>query len=325
MPGKHGDDRNYHVHFLATTRAVVNGELCEKASLEKGLDTVHVVKLREVWEKTINGALERAGTNERIDMRPYAKQRESAIMAGDIIRAAALDREPDIHVGWRATAMERRGLESERGTQLQQIHEQNHIRQQQALEKARAEVMAGKERVEAERDARIGQERKAQAERIESAMTAAAKTPVGQETIHTIQQGFRQTAATTPEQQQTQITRWSELAAQPKIDVEARAKEISCAPQRREVAQSKAELGIAASNLARYESAHPYRVKLADHGFLGIKLLRREDKQLTELRNEFARTRKNVELAGHESQRAETDYDRTTGGRKEMALGVCRS
>lgn len=116
-PGKHGDDRNYHVHFLATTRTVVNGELCEKASLEKGLDTVHVVKLREVWEKTINGALERAGTNERIDMRPYAKQRESAIMAGDIIRAAALDREPDIHVGWRATAMERRGIESERGTQ----------------------------------------------------------------------------------------------------------------------------------------------------------------------------------------------------------------
>jgi MobA/MobL family len=319
-PGRHGDERNYHVHYLATTRAVVDGELREKASLEKGLDTIHVVQLREVWETTINRALERAGQGERIDMRPYAEQRESAITAGDIIRAAALDREPTLHVGWKAMAMERRGVDSERGTQLQQIHELNHARQQQALERARAEVMARKEQAEAERKAQIDRERKVQEERMAAAMTAVAKTREDFAAVNVMQQAFRQAGAATPAQQQEQIGRWAELAAQPKIDAAVRAQEICCTPHQQEFKHSQAELNIATRNLAAYESAHPYRVKFADHGFLGISLLRLEDKQLSELRETLAGTRQRVELAGDRLQRAERDYEQNTGGRKEMAL-----
>jgi|GEM_PF-6577736 len=319
-PGKHGDDRNYHVHYLATTRVVVDGELKEKASLEKGLDNIHLVQLRDTWEKTVNSALDRAGVDARIDMRPFAEQREDAITAGDVIRAATLDRHPDIHVGWQATAMERRGLESERGAQLRQIHEQNHARQQQALERARTEVMARSEQRDAERRVRIEQERKAQAERLESAIVAVDKTRGELESVGAVRQALVQVGAVTPEQQQAQIKRWAEMAAQPKIDIAARAREIYCEPQKREFFRAAEALSSTVRNLNTYESAHPKRVNLADHGFLGIRLLRWEDKQLTGLRNEFEKAKGNAELAEHKLKSRETEYDRGSGGPKMMAL-----
>jgi hypothetical protein len=49
-------------------------------------------------------------------------------MAGDIIRAANLDRAPQIKLGWKATAMERRGIETERGQQLKEIRQENPLR-----------------------------------------------------------------------------------------------------------------------------------------------------------------------------------------------------
>lgn len=53
-----------------------------------------------------------AGTGrgkERIDHRSLAVQREEALTAGDVIRSAELDRAPQTKLGWKASAMERRG------------------------------------------------------------------------------------------------------------------------------------------------------------------------------------------------------------------------
>ena len=49
-------------------------------------------------------------------------------MAGDVIRAAVLDRMPEIKMGWKATAMERRRekpVQTERGDQLRAIKQEN--------------------------------------------------------------------------------------------------------------------------------------------------------------------------------------------------------
>ena len=54
---------------------------------------------RHAWEQTANQALERAGREERIDGRSLAARRDAAHREGDLERAAALSREPNVHLG----------------------------------------------------------------------------------------------------------------------------------------------------------------------------------------------------------------------------------
>lgn len=279
QPSRRGDDRNFHVHYLATTREVWDGELREKAAIEKGLDTVHVIQLRAVWERTVNQALERAGKDERIDMRPFAEQRESALMAGDIIRAATLDREPTNHVGWQAMAMERRGHESERGNQHRTICEQNELRREQAIERAQLEV--------AVRSAPSAQVRDLRNERA---------APLTQETT-------------------------KDPGPAPQTAAPASVREAHCRAQQQDVMRSRESAAMALRELRFYELAHPYRVKLADHGFLGIKLLRWEDKQLLDLRHTFTEALSSTQAAELRLQKTEAEFDRKAGGQQSMELG----
>ena len=308
-PGRHGDDRNYHVHYLATTRAVLDGELREKAALEKGLDTIHVVQLREVWEKTVNRALEHAGRDERIDMRPFAEQRDSAIMAGDVIRAAALDREPTHHVGWQAMAIERRGHESERGTQHRHICEQNDSRGEQAFERAQLEVRIRVAQTGAERNAPSEREGKAQPERMDD--LAATRT---------LPQAAAELGVEASHRAHTQTARTQE-PSQPESRMQGRTNEAPGLPQLQEMARSQLAAMTALRELRAYEAAHPYRVKLAEEGFLGIKLLRWEDKQLVELQSNFTEALRETKVAEHGLRQAESEYERKAGGRQEMEPG----
>ena len=137
-PGKEGDRRNHHAHLLATTRVVLGQGMGDKTGIELsdakrlslGLERgrKEIEQVRELWATAANRALEAQYHEVRIDHRSLAVQREEALTAGDIIRAAVLNRSPEIKLGWKATAMERRGIETERGEQLREIQQENRER-----------------------------------------------------------------------------------------------------------------------------------------------------------------------------------------------------
>jgi ATP-dependent exoDNAse (exonuclease V) alpha subunit len=134
-PSAKGDQRNFHAHLMATTRAVRDGVLGEKVAIElddkiraqRGMEPGRreIEQVRALWAETSNRRLERAGEKERIDHRSLAAQKEEALTAGDIIRSAELDRAPQTKLGWKASAMERRGVETERGQQLREVKREN--------------------------------------------------------------------------------------------------------------------------------------------------------------------------------------------------------
>lgn len=143
-PDKVGDQRNHHAHLLATTRAVVGQGMGEKVGIELsdakrlslglGQGRQEIETVRALWAEQANAALERQGAEARIDPRSLAVQREEALTAGDVIRAAVLDRMPEIKLGWQATELERRGIATERGDQLRTLREENSLRRKLAAE-----------------------------------------------------------------------------------------------------------------------------------------------------------------------------------------------
>lgn len=123
-PDKGGDERNYHVHILATTRTInADGTLGVKSVIElankdrqkagiPGTSQGDIADIRREWAELANAALERAGISARIDHRSYASQ--------------GVDLTPTKHIGSDAVAMSRRGLEADR------IDIHNADRQEQA-------------------------------------------------------------------------------------------------------------------------------------------------------------------------------------------------
>lgn len=112
-PGREGDSRNHHAHILTTTRAVGPEGLRSKAEIElsdkkrgelglsKGRDEIEEVRAK--WAEMANKALERAQVAERIDHRSHQR------------RGIEAEAAPTAHLGPAATAMERRGIETDRG------------------------------------------------------------------------------------------------------------------------------------------------------------------------------------------------------------------
>ena len=109
-PDREGDNRNHHVHILMTTRRLdVSGQLGEKT---RELDDVkrgpqEVEWIRAMIEGRTNQSLERAGLEARVDRRSLIEQRAAALDAGDMDRAADLDRPATIHEGPRVTQIRR--------------------------------------------------------------------------------------------------------------------------------------------------------------------------------------------------------------------------
>lgn len=127
---------NPHAHIMLTMRPFENGEWGakskkeyildkkgEKIKLKSGeyksrkIDTVDwnkkekLEKWREQWANYANRSLERNGIKERIDHRTLAEQ--------------GIERVPQIHVGTHASAMEKKGVQSERGQLNNEIKELN--------------------------------------------------------------------------------------------------------------------------------------------------------------------------------------------------------
>ena len=111
-PDKEGDDRNFHVHMLATTRTIgADGTLGAKAVIElankdrqkagiPGTSQGDIIEIRQQWAELTNEALERAGISARVDHRSYADQ--------------GVELTPTRHISSDAVAMARRGLEADR-------------------------------------------------------------------------------------------------------------------------------------------------------------------------------------------------------------------
>ena len=174
LPSATGDQRNHHAHILTTSRVVEPEGLGKKTRVLDDLKTgpVEITAMRAVWAGLCNEALERAGSAERVDHRSLKAQRAEALAAGDLVRAAELDRAPTRHRGPKREHAA--GLRDARAAQLAA----------EAAERARAEAAARaeRERAEAERleAARRERERAAQqaAERAaaeEAARKAAAR------------------------------------------------------------------------------------------------------------------------------------------------------
>ena len=141
-PNREGDERNYHAHLLLCTRTFDaskphglgnNVRDFDAISHQKAGTENHVEAWRAQWEKQINGALERAdirdsdGVTVKVDHRSYERQ--------------GTEQEPTIKEGTAATAKKRRGEETDRAAENDDIRQRNEERAQLA-EEIRAEAQA---------------------------------------------------------------------------------------------------------------------------------------------------------------------------------------
>ncbi|HGM7098329.1 TPA: MobQ family relaxase [Stenotrophomonas maltophilia] len=124
-PDKQADERNHHVHILATTRRVDPTGLGAKTRELDDRKTGAVDEVRRSVADTINAHLARAGAVARVDHRSLLDRQLAAADAGDFAQVAALDRTPEPKVGRTATAAARRGKRSPRAERVQRIRAEN--------------------------------------------------------------------------------------------------------------------------------------------------------------------------------------------------------
>lgn len=153
-PDRQGDNRNFHAHLLLTTRLITSEGLSEKSDLEKSDKALkqagklngkeQITEIRETWQNMCNLALERQGREERISAKSYKKR--------------GMDLEPTIHLGPQATAMERRGIETNKGIWNRIIKKNNLMRiLQKEYDFFEAQYMKFKEIIKEYRDKLISE------------------------------------------------------------------------------------------------------------------------------------------------------------------------
>jgi hypothetical protein len=134
-PNAQGDERNYHAHLLICTRPFDetkpqglgnNVRAFDAVSHQRAATENHVELWRATWAQKMNDALERAevrtedGATVKLDHRSYERQ--------------GSEQEPMIKEGTAATAMQRRGEETERSQINDDIRQRNEERAQLAAE-----------------------------------------------------------------------------------------------------------------------------------------------------------------------------------------------
>lgn len=157
-----GRSRNPHAHVMLTMRRTEGDGWAKNRERDwnaKGL----LEDWRASWATAQNRALERVGSEARVDHRSLASQRLTAQVAGDHVAALLLDRPPEPRLGVRAGVLEARDPGStERGRALTQAR----------ADRARAERLADELREAEEEFAR------AEAALREEAAAAAEEQPL---------------------------------------------------------------------------------------------------------------------------------------------------
>ena len=108
-PDKNSDERNHHAHILLTMREIGPDGFGDK--IREWNSREQLEDWREAWERTANRYLEKHGHEERIDRRT--------------LEAQGIGREPTTHRGPQVNAMERDGVETDRGAQWRETNERN--------------------------------------------------------------------------------------------------------------------------------------------------------------------------------------------------------
>jgi len=112
-PGKDGDERNMHAHVMVVMRKLDGSEFAAKK--ERAADIAErkaeLEALRESWERIGNRHLERHGHEPTLDRRSLLDR--------------GIEREPTVHMGKAATAIEREGKPSELGDVNREIAADN--------------------------------------------------------------------------------------------------------------------------------------------------------------------------------------------------------
>ena len=136
-PHRHGDERNWHAHLLATTREITPTGLGEKvaiewsdtnrrkAELEPGRKEIE--SIRDRWAELTNEKLHEHGHEIRVDHRS--------------LEAQGIEREPTTHLGPAVTGLERRG-------------EPSHVLERIGLEQASRQLEQAAELGKVERESR---------------------------------------------------------------------------------------------------------------------------------------------------------------------------
>ena len=102
-------DGNPHAHIMLTTRNVTpDGFGGKNRDWDK---TENLLAWREKWAQINNRKFEEKGLAERIDHRT--------------LKAQGIDREPTIHLGHEASALEKKGIRTERGDRNREIQKRN--------------------------------------------------------------------------------------------------------------------------------------------------------------------------------------------------------
>jgi hypothetical protein len=131
-PHKEMNDKNHHAHILLTMRRV-NGE--GFGNKERDWNRPELMEeWRAKFAHMAAKSLERAGFKEEAERwrhghKTLDKQRDAALARGDVEFAQRCDREAQQHLGPSASAMERRGEESERGNENRERKARNDERQ----------------------------------------------------------------------------------------------------------------------------------------------------------------------------------------------------
>jgi hypothetical protein len=112
-PSRHGNQANFHAHILFTTRAIDADGFGKKTRVldDQKTGPVEIVWLREHAANLINAALADGGSDERVDHRSFADR--------------GLVKEPTMHLGPKATEIERRGEISELGDVNRDVKNRN--------------------------------------------------------------------------------------------------------------------------------------------------------------------------------------------------------
>jgi hypothetical protein len=108
-PGKNSDPRNFHAHILLTMREIGPDGFGKKVREWNSREQLE--HWREQWEKIQNRYLERHGHAARVDRRT--------------LEAQGIDREPTTHRGPHVDAMQRKGIDTERGAAARETFYRN--------------------------------------------------------------------------------------------------------------------------------------------------------------------------------------------------------
>jgi ATP-dependent exoDNAse (exonuclease V) alpha subunit len=121
-PGKNNDARNYHAHIMTSTREITSNGFGEKTRILdcKNTSQKEIADLRNVWAEMGNRYLEAAQSGRRMDARSFAER--------------GLDAIPEVHLGPAVSAMERRGIVTDKGTLNRKIRARNQKMKQINLE-----------------------------------------------------------------------------------------------------------------------------------------------------------------------------------------------